>query len=353
MKRKVYLPITIVLAIGLIVLILVLNKKSTTAKTQALLAEDSAVAVRTEVVSESDYTADFTANGLVEGVQDLSFVSSLGGRVVSLYADEGDHISKGKLLIQLDAETLRADAEASRVAYEAAKKDYERFQQAHDQGGVTDQQLSTMHTQMVAAQGRYISSRSRLTDASIKAPISGQIYKRYVEAGSYVNPGTKLFDIVDDSQLKASCFVTERQRLQLTKGQTVSVESELYPGQTITGKISMIGDKANHALAFPVNVTLDKQSADGLRPGMYVSISFGSQQETHGILIPRRAIVGSVKDAHVYVVEQGVAKQKAITAGSLIGDRIEVLSGLQAGDSVIVAGLINVSDGLPVKTINE
>ena len=87
MKRKVYLPITIVLAIGLIVLVLVLNKQSTTAKTEALLAEESAVAVRTEVVSESDYTADFTANGLVEGVQDLSFVSSLGGRVVSLYAD--------------------------------------------------------------------------------------------------------------------------------------------------------------------------------------------------------------------------------------------------------------------------
>ena len=100
-------------------------------------------------------------------------------------------------------------------------------------------------------------------------------------------------------------------------------------------------------------MTLDKQSADGLRPGMYVSISFGSQQETHGILIPRRAIVGSVKDAHVYVEEQGVAKQKAVTTGSLIGDRIEVLSGLQAGDSVLVAGLINVSDGLPVKTINE
>ncbi len=353
MKRKVYLPITIVLAIGLIVLVLVLNKKATTAKTQGLLADQSVVAVRTEVVSESDYTADFTANGLVAGVRDLSFVSGLGGRVVSIHAGESDRVSKGQLLVQLDAETLRADAEASRVAYEAAKKDYERFQQAHSQGGVTDQQLSTMHAQMVAAEGRYVSSRSRLADASVKAPISGKIYKRYVEVGSYVNPGTKLFDIVDDSQLKASCFVTEHQRLQLTKGQTVTIESELYPGQTITGRISMVGDKANHTLAFPVDVMLDKEKAEGLRPGMYVSVSFGSQQETHGVLIPRRSIVGSVKDAHVYVVEQGLAKQRPITAGSLIGDRVEVLNGLQAGDSVIVGGLINVSDGLPVKTINK
>ena len=115
----------------------------------------------------------------------------------------------------------------------------------------------------------------------------------------------------------------------------------------------MVGNKANHALAFPVEVTLDKEGVDGLRPGMYVSVSFGSNEETHGILIPRRAIIGSVKDAHVYVVEEGIAREQAIMVGGLIGDRIEVLGGLESGECVIVSGLINVSDGLPVKAVND
>ena len=353
MKRKIYLPLAIVSVIGLIVVTLVLNKRATAAKTEGLMEGQSAVAVRTETVSESNYTASFVSNGLLSGAHDLSFVSSIGGRVMSIYADEGDRVSKGKLLVQLDVETLRADAESARVAYEAAKRDHERYSQAHSQGGVTDQQLSAMNTQMVAAEGRYVSSRRRLEDASIQAPISGEIYKRYVEVGSYVNPGTKLFDIVDDSELKATCFVTERQRILLSKGQPVSVTSEVYPDRTISGEISMVGSKANHALAFPVEVTLDKESVDGLRPGMYVSVSFGSRQEARGILIPRRAIIGSVKDAHVYVVKEGIARERAITVGRLIGDQIEVIDGLKSGDCIIVSGLINVSDGLPVKAVND
>ena len=187
MKRKIYLPLTIVLAIGLIVLVLVLNKKATDAKTESLMEGQSAVAVRTETISESNYTASFVSNGLVSGAHDLSFVSGIGGRVMSIYADEGDRIAKGKLLVQLDVETLRADAESARVAYEAAKRDYERYSQAHSQGGVTDQQLSAMNTQMVAAEGRYVSSRRRLADASIQAPISGEIYKRYVDCLLYTS----------------------------------------------------------------------------------------------------------------------------------------------------------------------
>ena len=115
----------------------------------------------------------------------------------------------------------------------------------------------------------------------------------------------------------------------------------------------MVGNKANHALAFPVEVILDKESKDGLRPGMYVSVTFGSSEETHGILIPRRAIIGSVKDAHVYLVEEGIAREQAIAVGGLIGDQIEVIDGLKSGDCIIVSGLINVSEGLPVKAVNE
>lgn len=353
MKRKVYIPILIVVIIGGIVFTLMSNKRSTAAKTEGILLDQTAVAVRTEVVSERPYSMDFTANGLVRGIHDQTLTSAMGGRVVALRAKEGDRVSRGQLLVQIDAETLGADAEAAKVAYEAAQRDYQRFKNAHEQGGVTDQQLAAIHTQMVAAEGRYTAARRRLSDASVVAPTSGEIYKSYVEVGSFVNPGAKLFEIVDDSQLKASCYVTERQRLQLSKDQNVRIVSELFPSQEITGHISMIGDKANQALSFPVDVMLDKETYQGLRPGMYVSLSFGGQTENTGILIPRNAIIGSINDAQVYIVRNGMAIRKAVTAGNIVGDHIEVIDGLQKGDSLVIAGLINISDGVPVKSIKE
>lgn len=353
MKRKVYIPILIVVIVGGIVFTLMSNKRSTAAKTEGILLDQTAVAVRTEVVSERPYSMDFSANGLVRGIHDQTLTSAMGGRVVALRAKEGDRVSRGQLLVQIDAETLGADAEAAKVAYEAAQRDYQRFKNAHEQGGVTDQQLAAIHTQMVAAEGRYTAARRRLSDASVVAPTSGEIYKSYVEVGSFVNPGAKLFEIVDDSQLKVSCYVTERQRLQLSKNQNVRIVSELFPSQEITGHISMIGDKANQALSFPVDVMLDKETSQGLRPGMYVSLSFGGQTENTGILIPRNAIIGSINDAQVYIVRNGMAIRKAVTTGSIVGDHIEVIDGLQKGDSLVIAGLINISDGVPVKSIKE
>lgn len=353
MKRKVYIPILIVVIVGGIVFTLMNNKRSTAAKTEGILLDQTAVAVRTEVVSERPYSMDFSANGLVRGIHDQTLTSAMGGRVVALRAKEGDRVSRGQLLVQIDAETLGADAEAAKVAYEAAQRDYQRFKNAHEQGGVTDQQLAAIHTQMVAAEGRYTVARRRLSDASVVAPTSGEIYKSYVEVGSFVNPGAKLFEIVDDSKLKVSCYVTERQRLQLSKNQNVRIMSELFPSQEITGHISMIGDKANQALSFPVDVMLDKETSQGIRPGMYVSLSFSGQTENTGILIPRNAIIGSINDAQVYIVRNGMAIRKAVTAGNIVGDHIEIIDGLQKGDSLVIAGLINISDGVPVKSIKE
>lgn len=350
MKRITYILAGIVI-VGLIVLTLVLNKRSTARKTQMIEDESSAVAVRIEVVADSTFATGFETNGILEAQHDLSFVSDIGGRIIQIYADEGDYVQKGKVLIQLDSETLRADVESSRVAYEATQKDYERFKNANAQGGVTDQQLATIHTQMVAAESRYISSRRRLSDASIKAPLSGKIYQRYVEVGSFVNPGTKLFDIIDDAQLKVNGYLTERQRLEVKKGQPVKVTSDLYPGKTIAGEVTFVSDKADRSLNFPVEVTITEKEVD-LLPGMYVAVSFGNEAEKTGILIPRSAISGSVKEASVYVVEHSVAKKKNIVTGNLVGNRIEVLDGLQQGDSIVVAGLINITDGTLIKNVN-
>lgn len=349
MKKIVYI-LSVCAIIGVITLILVLNKKSTAEKTKMIADISNAVAVKTMAVSDSTYSVEFTSNGVLEALQDLPFVSDIAGRVVNIYADEGDYVSKGKVLVQLDNEMLRADVASSEASFEALKKDYERFKSSNAQGGVTDQQLDNIRMQMIAAESRLITGRRRLADTSIKAPISGKIYRRHVEVGSYLNPGAKLFDVIDDSQLKVKSFINEKQRPLVGKATTVRVSSDMFPGESFIGKVSFVSDKADNSLNFPVEVTITEKH-EALKPGTFVTLFFGNDTKKKCILIPRKAIRGSVQAANVFVVKNGIARKQEVVTGNMLNENIEILRGLNPGDSIVVSGLVNVSDGVAVRNI--
>ena len=173
--------------VAAIVIVLVMNKRRTQERAQMVAHDKSAVAVKVMEAEESTYSSQFSSSGVLQARRELAFVSDIAGRIVDIYVDEGSHTHKGQVLIQLDNEMLLADVTSSQAAYEGLKKDYERYKSSNELGGITVQQLDNIRTQMVAAESRYTTSKRRLADASIKAPIAGTINKRYVEAVSYTH----------------------------------------------------------------------------------------------------------------------------------------------------------------------
>lgn len=335
--------------IALIAIILVINKKRNLERTQIALEASTGITVGMDVVREEQANLSFSSNGSLEPLRELLFVSDVSGRVLGVFADEGTYVSKGQVVVQADEEMLKADFTAAEAAYHALKTDLERFTNANTNGGVTDQQLETIRTQFIAAESRYISSRRRLADARIKSPISGTVIKRYVEIGTYLNPGARLFDIIDDSQLKAWCNVTERQVLLLKKGQLVRIECDAFPGEEYTGTITFVGSKADRSLSYPVEISVSGRDKKELKAGMYITANFDIAAEGQVIMIPRSAIAGSVKNAKVFTVTGGRATEQAVTVGSMTGNKVEIIGGLRNGDSIVVSGLINVSDGVIIK----
>lgn len=348
MKKAVTI-LVIVVIIAAVVLILLLNKKSTQAKTELASQVSNTISVQMEEVKSTSYNMGFSSNGMLEPNRELSFVSDVAGRVVEILANEGDYVSKGSVVIKVDDEMLKADFEASEAAYKSLKTDFERFSNVSEKGGVSAQQLDNIRTQLTAAHSRYISSKRRLSDATVKSPISGVINNRYVEIGTYLNPGARLYDIIDESVLKLTVNVTERQVLELKKGLPVSIVCSTFPGETFSGKIGFIGVKADRSLNYPVEITINSKEGKNLKSGMYVTANFSFNSDVEGILIPRSAVSGSVKNANVFVVENGKAVKKPVVLGNPVNKNIEVISGLQVGDSIITGGLINVADGVEVQ----
>lgn|SRR5574344_34388 len=337
------------LLVGGMVFLLFSNKKKTQGQASAVM-EANVVSVETEKVTSESYAVEFTANGQVAPAKELKFVSDVSGQVIEIYVDKGSRVSKGTKLLKIDSELLQSDYEASRASYESLQKNVERFTNSLDAGGVSQQQLESLQTQLAAAKSRLDVSRRRLSDATVKSPMNGVINMRYVETGSLIAPNAPLFDIVDESSLKISCNLPESRIGKIAEGQKVTVTSSSLPGEKFNGRVSFIGIMTDRGLNYPVDIVLDRN--DNLRIGMYMKVNFASDQVTKGILVPRDAITGGVKSSIVYLMKDGKAVSREVTLGEMNGDRVEILSGLEDGDEIIVSGLMNLTDGVAVKSIN-
>lgn len=345
MKKIIGIVISVLVVAGIVAL-LASNKKKMAEEAASTIQAEKAVSVSTFTAETESYSVEFSANGPSQAVNELNFVSNTQGRVVAIYADKGRYVRKGDPLLKVESELLESDYNASLAAYEAMKQDVERFTRSNEAGGVTDQQLESMKTQLTAAKSRLDRSRKMLDDAVVKAPMTGIINMRYVELGSLIAPNVPLFDIVNDSQLKVMVGVPESKIKLLAKGQKVTATNSEEPGKVYTGRINYIGIKTDRGLNYPVEIYLDKDSS--LRVGMYLKILFSDNTQRDGILVPRKAIVGSAKAANVYVVENGKAARREVVLGDMIGDRVEILEGVSAGDEIITAGIMNVADGTEV-----
>lgn len=352
MKRTIVTIIIVIAVLGLIGYILQKNKEENKAKTDIVAAGSSGdVVVKVQSVTKSALNINFSTNGTFEGNQDLTLSAENSGRINHISVKEGDRVSKGQVVARIDDEILGLETSNAKASLANAKRDLERYQSSYATGGVTQQQLDQQKLLVENAESRLRTSARKDRDANIKAPISGIVNKRFIENGSYVSPGTQLFEIVDLSTLKLKVTANEMQVVNLQKGDEVSIQTNVFPGEAFSGKISFIAAKADANLTFPVEIIVNNNRPHQLKAGMYGTAVFDMPNQQETILVDRAAFVGSVSSNKVYVFENGVARERNVVAGRVIGDKVEVVKGLAEGDNVIVSGQINLADGVKVQVI--
>lgn len=346
--------IIILASIGIIAFILVKNKETNAEKIAVVSEKNTKVAVKaTQAISEV-VAMDFVSNGVFQPIQELTFSAEKSGKVIQVLAKEGDRVAVGQVLAIIRGDVIDVNAKAAQANYLNAKSDYTRFENAYKTGGVTRQQLDQARLALTNAEASYKQANINVGDTKIKAPISGIINKRYIEPGSILTsmPATALFDIVNVSKLKLNVTVSEAQVAALKVGNTITVTSSVYPDKSFTGKITFIAAKADTNLNFPVEVEISNNPDNALKAGMYGSAIFnGSQSKAAMITIPRNAFIGSVNSNEIFVVENGIAKIKKVTAGRILGDKVEIINGLTVGETVITTGQINLQDGVAVEIL--
>jgi RND family efflux transporter MFP subunit len=346
------LGIGIAVLVG-IVAVLLNNKAKSDAKAAKSQETEKAVSVSVVTVGKTTLSRTLSLIGTITANNDVAIVSETSGRVVAIGAKVGDYKPAGSVIAQVDDELKLANFKSAEVAYEKAKKDLERYEALLKEGGISDAQVESARLNFKSAEAQYIVARRQLQDTRITTPISGIVTERRVDIGSVVSNGMVVANVVDIAKLKVKVNVAEKDVFKLKVGEEVEVTTDVYPNVKFKGVIASISAKGDEAHTYPVEITLNNSKEYPLKAGMFGRVHFTSLGERQTLAIPREALLGSVRSARVFVVENGVARLRPITVGQEVGKMLEVLEGLQEGELVIVSGQNNLRDGYAINVINN
>jgi RND family efflux transporter MFP subunit len=350
MKKLKYFIISFVLFAAL-VLVLLNNR----AKLEAKAKNDkiSAYPVTVSTVEQKEVTNNIGLVGTIVGDNDVQVISEAQGKVTGIFANVGDFKSAGSVIAQLDDELKKSAYETAQVNFDKAKKDFERYGALYKNKSVSDVQYEQSKLAYYNAQSQYVAAKKDYENTKITAPISGIITARNVDMGTYVNRNMPVANIVDISRLKVKVNVAEKDVFSLKKGDKVTVTTDVYPGVEFTGTIATISDKGDQAHNYPVEISLKNSREHPLKSGMFGKVNFVSRSVMPKLVVSRDALLGSIKDPQVFVVENGTAHLRNVTVGDTYDNDLEILKGLKAGDKVVVNGQNNLEENTAVYVINQ
>lgn len=297
-----------------------------------------------------------TASGTVSAWEEVPVGAETGGlTATAVLTDEGRYVQQGQVLVQLNDTLLRAQLRQQDAAVASAEANLAqadsalaRAQELRERGFLSQAGLDTAVAQQATAQANLnaasagrAETRARVSQAAIRAPVSGLVISRSVTRGQIVSPGTELFRIVRDGRLELDAQVPETEIGLLRSGQSARVSSDGV-GQA-SGSIRIVTPEVDPQSRLGI-ARISLAGGSGLRPGMFAraQIDVGAQA---AVVVPTAAILYRENRAGVFVLaDGGVARFQEVTVRSRADD-FTAVDGLAAGTRVVVEGAGFLGDG--------
>ena len=253
---------------------------------------------------------------------------------------------------QAETKTWEKDIELARSQVETARAGLTTVQ-ALETAKSWEAEITSAKTARTQAYVALKLAKKRLRDATIHAPISGVISRRYLDLGGMALPAAPLFEIVNIDTVTATVDVIESQLNQLTLDQQATIEIDGIE-TPLSGQITFISPTLQAARrTATVEVRIDNPHGT-VKPGMFAKVTVPIKVRTDALLIPRTSLIENVntKTQNVFVIEDNVSRRRIVEIGLLRGSQAEIISGLTEGEAVVTAGQHSLKDGEDVRVVN-
>ena len=331
-----------------IIAVMVVKLKSNKEITQNKIYEydkEQAVNVQADTLHVENVNAKYSYSGTFEPNKETKISAELQGKINTLLVDVGSVVIKGQTLVLLDNSLLKLQVQTIDVQVEGLEADVKRFIILAKADAIQGVQLEKAELGLKSAKVQRAILLEQINKTTIKAPFQGVITAKLSEEGAFAAPGVPLLQITDITNLKFTVNVPENDLRQFKLNHSYTITADAYPNISFTGKVTMIGSKANMGSSFPIQFTLNNTSDLKIKSGMFGKVNLENASQEMGIIIPASAMVGTAIQPQVYLIKNGKSVMQNITISKNIQNKVVVSSGLKEGDVIVTNGFINLYDG--------
>lgn len=310
----------------------------------------SVEAVQAVVAAVND---EATAVGSLQSNEAVVIRSEIAGRIATINFKEGRAVSAGDLLFSLDASEYQAQLAQSSAAVKLTEMNYNRAKDLREKSLISQQEYDDTSAKLEEARAKLAVDQSRLEKSSIRAPFTGVLGVRNVSPGAYIKPGEDLVMLEDIDPIKVEFRIPETYASQVSSGQPIAVRVDAYPGEIFNGKVFVIDTRMDAQTRTMVLRGRIPNAKRILRPGMFARVALILATRSNALVVPEQALVPVGGDQFVYRVIDGKAVQTRVEPGRRMDGKVEIKSGVNAGDTVVTAGQMKIRDGAPVSVLDS
>lgn len=311
-------------------------------KTPAPSASLPNITVKVEAAKRSTQVAVEEVVGTVRSKQRAMVEAKVSGRVVEHSATPGALVKSGDVLARLDVQEINARLDQAKAVLDQAKRDFDRQKQLIASNATTRQEYDAAEARVKVATAGLTEAETMLGYAKVTAPFDGVVTRKLADVGDLAMPGKPLLEIEAPTSLRFEADLPEAILDRVKLGEKMPVRLAKVIEGTVS-EISPVADPVSRTFL----VKLDLPAMEGLRTGQFGRVSV-PVAETKLLLVPQSAVLKRGQMEIVFVAKDGKAALRLVKTGKVLDGRVEVLSGIEEGEQVIVSDIARLADGQPV-----
>ncbi len=305
-----------------------------------------AVAVRTQTIQSKPQTITEEVVGTVRAKIHATLEAKLSGRIDKLPVALGQRVKAGDLVARLDAAEINARLEQAEAVLEQAERDWKRSSTLFEQQAITRAERDAAESRRRVAIGAAAEAKAMMSYVEVFAPFDGVVTRKWADVGDLAAPGKPLLSIEDPAALQLEADLPHTIAHHVQRDARLAIRVDGATGE-FTGTVSEIAPTAD-SVSRTIRVKLDLAKQDGLSSGQFARLVV-PVGEGNSLRVPAAAVVQRGQLEIVFTVVKQHAQLRLVRTGKRYGDETEILSGLHAGDAVVVEGAAQLTDGQPVE----
>lgn len=313
--------------------------------------EAPAVPVVTEVVARESIADRIEAVGTTRASDSVEITARVSNTVTRINFEEGALVEKGRVLVELESSEARANLAEAEAALVEIRTQYERSKELIESNAISRSVLDQQAAQVNAAEARVAAARAVLADHTLRAPFAGRVGLRRVSVGSLVTPGTVITTLDHIREMNLDFAVPESYLAAIAKGQSVAARSVAFPGEVFQGVVDSIDARVD-PVTRTVTVRARLANPDGrLRPGMFMTVLL-EKNPREALVVPEIALVPEGDSKFVFVTDGDSVLRREVEVGTRLPGLVEIVSGLEAGEEIVVEGTQSLRHGSTIRRVN-